>query len=104
MPRNDHRGDRVPHPHEFDRDDVSAGDTAEVPGLVEERLGRVGAVAFLAGILVGGQRIAREIELVRRQQSDHLNEGRQDAHGVGAAAEAEQPDPVAVLIVSHRKR
>src|SRR6202035_3535613 len=96
---NDHGSHRIPDPHEFDRDQISAGDAAELPGLVQKILGLfVGAVAVLAGILVNRQRIAGEVDLVPRQQSDHVNEGREHAHGVGAAAEAEQPDPVAVLV------
>ncbi len=47
--------------------------------------------------LVGRERISGEVDLVRRQQPHHVNEGGEHAHDIGAPAEAEQPDPVALL-------
>ena len=50
-------------------------------------------------LLVGDQPRAGEIDLLRRDQPDFVDQPRQHPHGIGAAGKAEQIDMVAGLII-----
>ena len=90
-PRHDQGSDRIPNADEFDRDPSCAGNAAEIPGEMK--------IVLFARLLVRGQRVIRDIRLIGIQQPDHMDEGGKRANRIGAAAEAEQEDGVAVLIL-----
>ena len=54
-------------------------------------------------LLVGDQPRAGEIDLLRRDQADLVNQPRQHPHGIGAAGKAEQIDLVAMLIIARQE-
>lgn len=114
-PRHDHARDRIPDADEADRRPARRRDAREL-GRVVERRGRQlvfgsrrirdlsqlrAQLRRLVGgeLLVGDQPRAGEIDLLRRDEPDLVDQPRQHPHGIGAAGEAEQIDLVVLLPV-----
>ena len=112
-PRHDHAGDRIPDADEADDGPARRRDARELRGVVEgglrqrpQRVAGLGEQLVLGAqlrrlvrgeLLVGDQARASEIDLLRRDQSDFVDQPRQHPHGIGAAGKAEQKDLVAGL-------
>jgi len=58
---------------------------------------------LFANLLVRAQGVISDVELIRWQEPDHMNEARQRADGISAAAESEEKDAIALLIVLGKK-
>src|SRR6516165_1161914 len=93
--RHDHRGNRVPYANEVDDDRSRSGHMTEVPARLK--------IVLFANLLVRAQSVMGDVELIGRQQPDHVDESSQCANRVGAAAKSEQKDAIVLLIILTKK-